>query len=139
MVQYISTVATFEKTLADAKEQGKAVVVDYTAAWCGPCKMISPEFEALQKLHDPDVLFFKVDVDGEEGDNAANSIVAADQGKKSEGALIAKNAKITAMPTFHAYNFKRAQTVEVMKGASKVPLTSLVERAKEGAEPLSTA
>ncbi|KZP15646.1 thioredoxin-like protein [Athelia psychrophila] len=132
MVQYISTVATFEKTLADAQAQGKAVVIDYTAAWCGPCKMISPVFEGLQKEHDPDVLFFKVDVDGEEGLNPANSIVDADQGKPSEGVQLAKNANIKAMPTFHAYNIKRTDSTkpEEMKGAAPEPLKQLVLRAK---------
>jgi len=132
MVQYISTVATFEKTIADAKAQGKAVVIDYTAAWCGPCKQISPVYEALQKEHDPDVLFFKVDIDGEEALNPANSIVEADKGKPSEGALLAKNAKITAMPTFHSYSPTGNGPTEEMKGASPGPLTQFVLRAKEG-------
>lgn len=66
--------------------------------------MISPVFEGLQKEHDPDVLFFKVDVDGEEGLNPANSIVDADQGKPSEGVLLAKNANIKAVRSWFSYN-----------------------------------
>ena len=38
------------------------VVVDFTATWCGPCRMIGPVFEQLSTKF-PSLLFFKVDVD----------------------------------------------------------------------------
>ena len=37
-------------------------IVDFTASWCPPCKMIKPYFEELSKRH-TDVQFIKVDVD----------------------------------------------------------------------------
>jgi len=44
------------------KNQGKKLLVDYYAKWCGPCKSLIPRLELIEKEYDY-VTFVKVDVD----------------------------------------------------------------------------
>lgn len=41
----------------------KAVMVDFWAPWCGPCKAIGPTVEALEKEYGDKMTFAKVNVD----------------------------------------------------------------------------
>lgn len=42
-----------------------AVLVDFSAEWCGPCKMIAPVLEQLSKEYEGKVKIITVDVDEE--------------------------------------------------------------------------
>ena len=54
------TDATFD---TDVLENEKPVVVDFWAAWCGPCRMVAPEIEKLAAKYAGSVEVRKLDVD----------------------------------------------------------------------------
>jgi thioredoxin 2 len=50
-------------TFAGETTASVPVVVDFWAAWCGPCRMISPVLEDLAKRHAGHLKVVKVDID----------------------------------------------------------------------------
>ena len=52
-----------------AKDSATVVVFDFTATWCGPCKMTKPILERLEKEYEKkgaSVSFYSVDIDENE-------------------------------------------------------------------------
>jgi len=53
------TDSSFDQLLA----QGKPMVVDFWATWCGPCKKVGPYIEELAEQYADHAIIGKVDVD----------------------------------------------------------------------------
>ncbi|KAK0161164.1 hypothetical protein PV327_009666 [Microctonus hyperodae] len=103
MVVVIESTDDFKKRLEDAGEA--LVVIDFFAIWCGPCKMIAPQFEELSKQHSS-IIFLKVDVD--------------------ENEEIAATYEVSSMPTF--VFIKNGKVVHQFAGASIAKLTEAIEK-----------
>ncbi|CAM9546982.1 unnamed protein product [Ascophyllum nodosum] len=93
-------------------QKGKLVVVDFTATWCGPCKMVAPMYEQLASQH-PDVLFLKV----VEGSNKELLV----------------ELSIKAFPTFRFY--LDGNQVDETRGANIQEVAKKVELHKKNAKP----
>ncbi|KAF5792524.1 putative monodehydroascorbate reductase (NADH) [Helianthus annuus] len=97
------------------KASQKLVVVDFTASWCGPCRVIAPILADYAKKF-PHVAFLKVDVDEVES--------------------VAQEYSVEAMPTF--LFFKNGVKVDTVVGAKKDELLAcIVKHAGEAAATVS--
>ena len=77
--------STRELTLADFEQtvSGEGIVlVDFWAAWCGPCRQFAPVYEKAAE-DNPDIVFGKVDTEAEQA--------------------LARAANITSIPTLMAF------------------------------------
>ncbi len=64
------TETNFERTVRSG-----TVLLDFQAAWCGPCRVFTPIFEDAARRH-PDVTFGTVDTEAEPGLAAALGILS---------------------------------------------------------------
>ncbi len=79
------TDATFEEAVLNSD---KPVLVDFWAAWCGPCRMVGPVIEEIAGEYDGKAIVGKVDVD-------ANQEFAAKYGVRNiPTVLMFKNGEV---------------------------------------------
>jgi thioredoxin 1 len=105
MVKEVGSLAELEKAFKEAGS--KAVLVDFYATWCGPCKAIAPLLQQLSEKT-PSMVVLKVDVD------------------KAED--IAQKYDIQAMPTFKI--FKNGEEVETAVGGNPATIEALFTKYK---------
>ncbi len=79
------TDATFDEVVL---KSDKPVLVDFWAAWCGPCRMVGPVIEEISGEYEGKAIVGKVDVD-------ANQEFAAKYGVRNiPTVLVFKNGEI---------------------------------------------
>ncbi len=61
----MATVKMTKDNFEEIVKNNDTILVDFWAAWCGPCKAFAPTFEKASEAH-PDIVFAKVDTDAEQ-------------------------------------------------------------------------
>ena len=77
---------------AEVAECSQLVLVDFWAAWCGPCKMIAPYVEQVAEEY-PHITVGKIDVDTQQtlamefGITSIPTLIVMENGQKVDQAL----------------------------------------------------
>jgi len=98
------TMNNFQKEVV---ESDKPVLLDFWAAWCGPCRMVAPTIDKLSKDYEGKAVIGKVNVDEEQG--------------------LAEQFKVMSIPSL--FVLKNGEVVEKLVGArSAEELAALLDK-----------
>lgn len=109
MIQIMATREITLETIETTINDSGIVLLDFWAAWCGPCRMFGPVFEKSSEEH-PDIVFGKVDTEAQQ--------------------QLAAGFRITSIPTLMA--FRDGILVFSQPGALPAPQLEQVITAVEG-------
>ena len=71
----MATVELTSENFDEVTSANEMVLVDFWAAWCGPCRWFAPVFERAAERHD-DIVFGKVDTEAQQELAAAFGIMS---------------------------------------------------------------
>ncbi|KAL9428583.1 hypothetical protein AB3S75_030549 [Citrus x aurantiifolia] len=111
-VSLVTTKDIWDQKMSEASKEGKIVIANFSATWCGPCRMIAPFFSELSEKY-PSLMFLLVDVD--------------------ELVEFSTSWDIKATPTF--FFLKDGQQVDKLVGANKPELQKKVAAAVDSVVP----
>ena len=104
----MATVDLTAESFGSTVDSNEIVLVDWWAAWCGPCRMFAPVFEKASEEH-ADIVFGKVDTEAEQA--------------------LAAQAQISSIPTLMA--FRDGVLLYAQPGAlPAAALTDLIDQVK---------
>ncbi|CAN0879529.1 Thioredoxin H-type [Linum grandiflorum] len=109
-VKMVPTEESWKEYISEASKDGKTIVVNFSASWCGPCRMIAPFYTELSEKY-PSLVFLAVDVD--------------------ELTELSTSWEIKATPTF--FFLRDGKQVDKLVGANRPELQKKIASAADSA------